>query len=586
MSTLWFADRIAFVDLETTGSSPASARITEIGVVLLSRETLDTGDAQWQMQEWSSLVNPGLSIPPEIQFLTGISNAMVADAPRFASLAPALQALLGNAVFVAHHARFDYGFIKQAFSELAIDFTVKTLCTVRLSKLLDPDRSPHSLDALIHRHGLNSADRHRALGDARIIHQYLNKMYSRRGADVVNDAVRRLLKQPSLPAHLPTDALTSIPNVPGVYQFIGSNEQPLYIGKSIHLRERVASHFVNDHRSERGVRLASEIRRIDWQQTAGDFGAQLLERQLIRMREPSHNAALRRKSQQIVLLPQSRLVDVENECMSLAPSKPATRLGRLQVKRLSTLQGKRLGKRPAPLQWRRIDALPLAQLAGCFGPFSSRTSARRLLVAIAPQHGLCLAALGFERVVATSPCFNRQLGRCAGCCVGIESIDEMRVRLEQAIAPHRLPDWPFAGAVVLSEDSANGDRTDHHVLDQWTYLGTVAEPALALDLIATVERQFDSDTYRLIRKALNIEALVPPAQAQTRTQIPADEIASEKQAPSGQAQSGQASIERASASIIAAGKPSPAAPHRERFERTLPPHADWSWRLRPPQVVA
>ena len=505
-----FADRVAFVDLETTGMSPLNCAITEIGVVLVCRN-----EDRLDVTEWSSLVNPQRPIPPEIQFLTGISNAMVAEAPSFAELAPTLAELLQDAVFVAHHVRFDYGFVKQAFAEIGVAFTEKTLCTVRLSKLLDPDRSPHSLDALIHRHKLGEDDRHRALGDARLIYRYLTKMYAQRGAEVVEPAVRRLLRQPSLPAHLPADALTNIPNSPGIYRFLGVNDQPLYIGKSIHLRERVASHFVNDHRSERGVRLSSEIRRIDWQLTAGDFGAQLLEQQQIRARQPSHNAALRRKENQMVL----------------APLQPIT-----------AAEGKKSSKKL--LQWHRASELAAAELPGHFGPFGSKASARHWLSERAPQAGICLGVLGIERIAPGSPCFNRQLGRCRGCCIGLEPVQDMLDRVNELLAPLLIPPWPYPGGLLCletagirqatfgaespsqikpdsqSKSPASSPIQEWHAFDDWCYLGSAGSEAEARDLLTRAERTFDNDSYRLLARALATQ--VP---ASDSAQVPAPDSA-------------------------------------------------------------
>jgi len=98
---------LAIVDLETTGAHPAWDRVTEIAVL-----EIEDGDVT---AEWSTLVNPGMPIPAAIQALTGISNAMVADAPSFAELAQDLYARLAGRVFVAHNARFDYGFLRNEF---------------------------------------------------------------------------------------------------------------------------------------------------------------------------------------------------------------------------------------------------------------------------------------------------------------------------------------------------------------------------------------------------------------------------------------------------------------------------------------
>ena len=156
--------RWAFVDVETTGASPVRERVTEIGVVTVETD----GEAQ-RVSEWSTLVNPGVPIPAEIQWLTGITNEMVRDAPPFADIAEQLYDRLGDAIFVAHNARFDYGFLKSEFARAGYDWRAATLCTARLSRHLYPDRSPHSLDAIVERFGLGGEQRHRALGDARVI---------------------------------------------------------------------------------------------------------------------------------------------------------------------------------------------------------------------------------------------------------------------------------------------------------------------------------------------------------------------------------------------------------------------------------
>jgi len=163
----------AFVDLETTGTSAAADRITEIGIVRVEiRE-----DGAPQVTEWSTLVDPETPIPPAIQVLTGITDAMVAAAPTFSTIAGDVSQMLAGCVFVAHNARFDYGFLKHAFARLERPFTARVLCTVRLSRRLFPDVDGHGLDALIARHSLSVTDRHRALGDARAIWSFVQRLY-------------------------------------------------------------------------------------------------------------------------------------------------------------------------------------------------------------------------------------------------------------------------------------------------------------------------------------------------------------------------------------------------------------------------
>jgi len=289
-----FADRRwVFVDVETTGSSPARSRVTEVGIV-----TVDTDGEAQRVTEWSSLVNPGMPIPPEIQWLTGISNEMVRDAPRFGELAELLYDRLADAVFVAHNARFDYGFLKAEFARAGYDWRAATLCTVRLSRYLYPDRGPHSLDAIVERFGLDGEQRHRALGDARVLWRLMRRLRERHGDTELEAAVDRLLARPSTPPALPPGELEAIPHAPGVYLFYGANAHPIYVGKSVDLKARVLNHFSNDHASGADLRLSQEVQRIEWEQTAGETGALLREAALVKTRLPAHNIALRRRRNQ------------------------------------------------------------------------------------------------------------------------------------------------------------------------------------------------------------------------------------------------------------------------------------------------
>jgi DNA polymerase-3 subunit epsilon len=107
--------------VETTGTTSTGDRITEVGIVRVEDGEL--------VEEWSTLVNPECSIPEDIQALTGISNAMVRDAPTFHEIRREVHDRLADHLFVAHNARFDYGFIKNEFRRSEIAFTADVLCT-------------------------------------------------------------------------------------------------------------------------------------------------------------------------------------------------------------------------------------------------------------------------------------------------------------------------------------------------------------------------------------------------------------------------------------------------------------------------
>ena len=228
------------------------------------------------------------------------------------------------------------------------------LCTVRLSRRLYPEAVGHSLDALIARHGLvdplDAVDpaartgRHSALGDARALWRFVQVIEREKPAEEIAAAVKRLLKIPSLPPQLPPDALEGLPESPGVYRFFGVNDLPLYIGKSVNLRDRVRSHFSSDYRNSNDHRLSAEIRRLDWIETAGELGALLLESRLVKEVAPLHNALLRRRRTRCVAAPA-----VASRCARV-PEARRHRLGRARRRRRAALRAVRLaagGARPA-----------------------------------------------------------------------------------------------------------------------------------------------------------------------------------------------------------------------------------------------
>ncbi len=455
-----FAPVLAFVDLETTGTGAAADAITEIGIVRVEADP--EGVASPRITEWSTLVNPGMPIPPEIQALTGITNAMVRDAPPFSRIADEVAARTAGALFVAHNARFDYGFLKHAFAREQRAFSARVLCTVRLSRRLFPDESRHNLDSVIARHGLSVAGRHRALGDARVLWTFLQTLYRDLPAEAIEAAAKRVLKTPSLPPQLAPDALDILPEAPGVYLFYGLNALPLYIGKSTNLRERVGAHFSSDYRSATDLRLSTELQRIEFEETAGEIGALLREAALVKSMVPAHNHALRRKAEAGVLE------------LPAAPGPP--------------------GFIPA-------TSVAAGELPGRYGPFSSKRQAREALRSLAAEHALCWKALGLEKRLG--PCFARQVKRCAGACVGAESAADHHERLRQALVPLAIPPWPFAGLAAIRERSLLGDRVDLHVLRDWCWLGTARDDGELGRLVETPPRpEFDADIARLLMRVL------------------------------------------------------------------------------------
>jgi DNA polymerase III subunit epsilon len=455
---------VAFVDLETTGTTATSDRVTEVAIVRVMDGEL--------VEEWSTLVDPECSIPEEIQVLTGITNAMVRGAPTFAEIRQEVQERLEGCLFVAHNARFDYGFLKNEFARLDMPFTAEVLCTVRLSRRLYPEAVGHGLDALIARHGLVDplervdpsarTGRHSALGDARALWRFTQIVERERAPEEIAAAVKRLLKIPSLPPQLPPDALEGVPDCPGVYRFFGVNDLPLYIGKSVNLRDRVRSHFSSDYRNANDLRLSAEIRHLDWIETVGELGALLLEARLVKEVAPLHNAMLRRRRTNCVI----RLPSLRE-----AP----------EFLKIDDIDWDERGPGAEPL----------------YGPFASPRAARDLLEAIAAEEGLCWRLLGWEK--RGGPCFARQVRKCRGACVGEESPEAHNLRLATALAPKRIPDWPFAGAVAIVERDAARGIEEAHVIRQWRHLGTARDEDEVASLAATRRLPpFDPDILKVL----------------------------------------------------------------------------------------
>jgi DNA polymerase-3 subunit epsilon len=443
---------LAFVDLETTGGDARHHRVIEVGIVEL--------DADGTAREWSRLVNPGCRIPSDIEAFTGISSEMVEDAPPFSRLADEIAERLAGRLFVAHNARFDYGFLRQEFQRLGRRFRAEVLCTVKLSRLLAPQEPRHNLDAVMERHGLSTAARHRALGDARVLYDLWQVLRATRAATELQAAIAELTRRATLPEHLPAELVDDLPDGPGVYRFFGDAGALLYVGKGKSIRTRVLSHFASAAGGGKDAKLARLVRRVEWTETAGELGALLLEARLIKNELPIFNRRL-------------RAADA------------------LHAIELSLRDG-----------WLRAQVVPLQQStrqAELFGLFRKPADAERALKQIIRTHRLCSRRLGRE--AGDGSCFAYQLGHCRGACVGLEPPERHNVRLQLALAALRIASWPFTGAIAVTERDTNGHATAH-LFDHWSYLGSTDDDEAANRLVRLEERHFDPDIYRVLKRFL------------------------------------------------------------------------------------
>ncbi len=450
------ADRLVFVDLETTGASAGYDRITEVGIVRM--EGLQVVD------EWSSLINPGCEIPRPIQVFTGISNEMVAGAPRFAQVAALVLEKLQGAVFVAHNARFDYSFLRAEFRRLGVDFSAEVLCTVKLSRRLFPEHPRHNLDAIMERHALTCESRHRALGDAQVLRDFWLKLRREIPDAAFRDAqTRSRLATPRLPAHLPPEWADELPDAPGAYRLFGPNDELLYIGRSNSLRAHVLNQLDERRAGTGEATLTAQVRRIDWAPASGELGALLLEAAWFKLGQPLYNRRRRESA--------------ESATLRLA----ADDSGRVTPQ--------------------RIDSLEPEDLAQSFGVFHCEKDARKALGDIARARQLCLKILGLEE--SSGSCFAWAVGKCKGACVGKEALVLHRTRVQLALSSLKIKSWPFPGRIALRERGrAAPDGTlgaELHVLDHWTYLGS-ARSAEELDAFRSQRSSvgFDVDVYKIL----------------------------------------------------------------------------------------
>jgi DNA polymerase III subunit epsilon len=447
---------VACVDLETTGGMAVHHRVIEVGIVLL-----EDGEV---VESWSSLVNPGVRIPEMIEGFTGISNEMVEDAPPFEDLRSELRRRLDGRLFVAHNARFDYGFVRNEFRRLGEKFAAPVLCTVRLSRLLFREHARHNLDALIERYGLQCAERHRALGDAAVLPALLAAFEQVAGRERLEEAAGAVLGESRLPPHLPPGLVDDLPEGPGVYLFRGEGGALLYVGKSRNLRSRVLQHFASEHRSGKEAKLSGQVRGVEWMETGGELGALLLESRLVKDLAPSANRRLRKPAG----LAGVRLEPVD---------------GGLEV---------RIGPLEAPAPGEESEV---------YGPFRTERDARRALEGKAREAGLCLKAMGLER--GEGSCFAVQIGRCRGTCVGREPRALHDARLRLALLSLRMKPWPFPGAIGIRERGAAGEGSVLHVIDQWRHLGTAGDEASVAALLERASQvPFDPDGYRIVARCL------------------------------------------------------------------------------------
>jgi DNA polymerase-3 subunit epsilon len=376
------------VDLETTGGGAADGGITEIGAVrVVDGRLRDT---------FATLVNPGRPIPPFVSLLTGITDAMVASAPPLGEALPRLLDFVGDAVLVAHNARFDVGHLDAAHRALTgRGLERPALCTQRLTRHLAPELRRRSLDAVAGALGIACDGRHRGPGDARIAAEILCVLLERATARGIArlDELMALEHAASdgqpFVVHVHRARLAALPRTPGVYHLLGHDGRLLYIGKARRLRERLGSWFSNARgHSRRALELIRQVYDVRVTETGSELAASLLEMRQIHALKPPYN----RQGRQLPRVVFLRLT------------------GRDPFPRLSVTR--RLG----------------TDRATYLGPFPSGNAAEGAVAVLARVFGLRTCSGRLAPSAEISPCLLGQVGVCPAPCAA--RIDETAYRLQ------------------------------------------------------------------------------------------------------------------------------------------------------------
>jgi DNA polymerase III subunit epsilon len=274
------------VDLETTGGSAAADAITEVGAVRVCGGEV--------LGEFQTLVRPGVPISPFVSVLTGITDAMVAQAPPITSVLPAFLEFARGSVLVAHNAPFDVGFLRAAAAEQVIAWPgfaiVDTAILAR--RLLTRDEVPNcKLGTLAGFFGATTTPNHRALSDARATVDVLHALIGRLGSVGVQSLpeLRSFTAQVTDAQRRKRHLADGLPTAPGVYIFRDGHGTPLYVGTSRNLRSRVRQYFVSSETRSRMGEMIGLAERVDPIVCAHPLEAQVRELRLIAAHKPRYN---------------------------------------------------------------------------------------------------------------------------------------------------------------------------------------------------------------------------------------------------------------------------------------------------------
>lgn len=448
----------AVVDIETTGGMSKRDRITEIAIAKY--------DGVEIIEQFSSLINPERSIPSEITRITGITNEMVADAPKFYEVAKTIVEMTQSCIFVAHNVRFDYSFIRAEFARLGYTYSRRQLCTVVMSRKSFPELKSHSLGNLIKHFGISVNARHRALDDTLATVTLLNKILATESAENnVNDFINKGIKETKLPAAISLDELHALPESAGVYYFSNTYDKIIYIGKSKNIQKRVMQHFSKTTR--KAEKLVQMIGSIDYVETGSELVAMLLESAEIKKHNPEVNKAQKTKEYPYFI---HTFYDTDG-------------YQNFEILRYS-LKNKK-------------DKVILDH-------YSSLASAKSSLSSMRSEFELCSRKLNIDKA-EMGPCFDYKLKNCLGACISQESPESYNHRSKDASI---FLDKIFHQDFILFEEGRETNERAVILVEDGAYrgYGYVSEETMQYGIEEIKEEiiytQANPETNRIVRSFL------------------------------------------------------------------------------------
>jgi DNA polymerase-3 subunit epsilon len=290
------------IDVETTGLSHVRDRITEIALVKVANGEI--------VSEYSSLVNPEQFIPPYITDMTGITNEMVLDKPKFSELLPRVKKYIlenkGEIILGGHNVVFDYNFLNSSLARNGGGMLdIPAICTCRLARRLNQSLRSKSLASLSRHYGIQIRRQHRAMDDARATAQILinqiDRLINEYGVENLDELLSFQYKKIYEPSKIPANirriktVLRDVPQRAGVYFMKDRNNELLYVGKAKNLHSRLNSYFYHNISHTSKIRkLIRQVHTVEYEETGSELSALILESRLIKKHKPKFNTAIRR----------------------------------------------------------------------------------------------------------------------------------------------------------------------------------------------------------------------------------------------------------------------------------------------------